>query len=151
MILPAQHIRARVGMVTPFVERGVAFGMSYGLSHAGYDVRLAQDVLLWPRGNALASTIERFDIPTDLVAALVNKSSMARRFIIQPNTRAEPGWRGHLTLEITNRTWRFVRLRAGMPIGAMEFHLLAEPTEHPYRGKYNDQPDCPVAAIFEAC
>lgn len=149
MILPTQMIRARIGMIKPFTERSVAFGMSYGLSHAGYDVRLAEDVLLWPKGIALASTIEKFDMPTDIVGELVNKSSMARRFIVQPNTRLEPGWRGYLTLEIINLTWRFARLRAGMPIGAIEFKLLAAPTEFPYGGKYQDQPSGPVSARTE--
>lgn len=46
MILPAQMIRRRAKMLTPFVERSVCemSGMSYGLSVAGYDVRIAQDI-----------------------------------------------------------------------------------------------------------
>jgi deoxycytidine triphosphate deaminase len=59
MILPAQSIRrlAKAGMIKPFSERGIAHGRSYGLGPCTYDVRLKQDIWLWPFWGRLASTI----------------------------------------------------------------------------------------------
>lgn len=81
MILPAQHIRARVGMVTPFCERGVSHGMSYGLSAAGYDARVRQRRILRPGAFVLASTVEYFIMPSDVLGHVADKSTWARRGI----------------------------------------------------------------------
>ena len=148
MILPAQDIRDR-RMVTPHHERSVVRGMSYGLSSAGYDVRIAQDVLLWPGRFVLASTVERFDMPPDVLGSVADKSTWARRGVAVQNTIIEPGWRGFLTLELTMHAWRVLRIRAGDPIAQIIFHQLAAATTAPYRGKYQDQPSGPVPAREE--
>ena len=62
MILPAQEIRRRCAlsppMISPFVERGVVRGMSFGLSAASYDVRIAENVTIDPGAFVvLASTM----------------------------------------------------------------------------------------------
>lgn len=151
-LLPAQLIRARVGMIEPFFERGVAFGMSYGLSAAGYDVRIKQQKVLRPGDFVLASTIERFDLPRDILAQVADKSTWARRGIAVQNTIAEPGWSGWLTLEITNHGPNTIIIEAGSPIAQILFHQLSEPTELPYGkdAKYQNQGDEPVPAKFEA-
>lgn len=77
-------------------------GLSYGLSGCMYDVRLDQDVLLPPGAFALASTMEHFCIPDDVVAIVHDKSSLARQGLAVQNTVADPGWRGYLTLELSN-------------------------------------------------
>lgn len=149
MILSAQSIRARGGMITPFNERAVFGGMSFGLSACGYDVRVAERVILWPGDFALASTMERFDLPHDVAGLLMDKSTWARRGVSVQNTIAEPGWRGYLTLEISNHGREVVRIPAGSPIGQMVFHQLDQPTEQPYRGKYQDQEAGPQRARYE--
>lgn len=165
MILPAQDIRSRCvpspmrnavpnlppfqPMVNPFVERSVAHGMSYGLSAAGYDVRVKQRRILRPGAFVLASTVEHFDMPNDVLGHVADKSTWARRGITVQNTIIEPGWRGWLTLEIANHGDAIVELEEGMPIAQIIFHLLAAPTELPYGGKYQDQEDKPVPARIE--
>lgn len=138
-VLSAQSVRKRWRVIHPFVERGVAFGMSYGVGPAGYDVRTRDSRLLWPKGSALVDTLEVFDVDTDLKLNVQDKSTWARRFVTVQNTTAEPGWRGILRVELTNHSWRFHRIRAGMPIAQIEFNLLDEPTDSPYAGKYQDQ------------
>ncbi len=154
MILSAQSIRARCDcdrpMITPFVERGIINGRSFGLSCAGYDIRLAQDLWLWPFWGRLASAVEYFDIPENLVMEVKDKSTNARMFVLCQNTIAEPGWRGFLTLELTRFLPWPVRLRKGTPIAQVVFKLLDQPTERPYRGKYMDQAEGPQRAIMEA-
>ena len=148
MILPAQTLSAKPPL-TPFVTRRTAFGLSYGLSPAGYDVRIAEMLILWPGRFALASTIERFDMPDDVLGVVHDKSTWARRGLACQNTVIEPGWRGHLTLELTLHSWRFLRIRAGTPIAQVIFHRLEAPTAQPYRGKYQDQPRGAQRARFD--
>lgn len=150
MVLSAQSIRKR-GILTPFFERHVHLetGASWGLSVAGYDIRVKQGIELGPNEFTLASSIEHFDMPNDLLGVVADKSSLARRGIAVQNTIIEAGWRGHLTLEITNHSRDTVHLIAGQPIAQIIFHQLDEPTETPYGGKYQDQPDMPVEAKRE--
>lgn len=148
MILPAQEIR-KLRLLDPFVERTVAFGATYGLGPAGYDVRIAETIWLWPGRFVLASTIERLDMPNDLIAIVHDKSTWARRGVALQNTVIQPGSRGWLTLEITMHAWRFLRLRPGTPIAQIVFHRLEAPTEHSYQGKYQDQQRGPQPAIRE--
>lgn len=121
------------------IERLGLKRFSFGLSACGYDVRLAQDIWLFPMFGRLASTLEYFHMTPHVMAEVKDKSSLARRFITVQNTVIEPGWRGFLTLELTNhRPWP-VRLRKGMPIAQIVFKYLDDATEQPYNGKYQDQ------------
>lgn len=133
-------------MIEPFHFRDVANGLTFGLGPAGYDVRIAETVVFrnklirWISGDFnLASTVERFNLPYDILMAVVDKSSWARRGLFVQNTVAEPGWRGYLTLELTYHGWRKLRIEAGTPIAQMIFHVLDQPTVAPYVGKYQDQ------------
>ena len=92
-------------------------GVSYGLAEAGYDLRIAQDVTLHPfRRFRLASTVERFEMPTNLVAVVHDKSTWIRRKLSVFNTVIEPGWRGWLTLELMYHGWGVLRIPAGAGI-----------------------------------
>ncbi len=150
MILSAQSIR-RQGIITPFCERTVEQGLSYGLSSCGYDVRIREQVIF--RGAfqfSLASTIEHFKMPMNVVGRVHDKSTWARRGLAIQNTIIEPGWRGFLTLELSNNNHNnILRIEAGAPIAKIIFELLDEPTEAGYNGKYQDQPNWPVDAKLE--
>lgn len=148
MILPAQTIR-KLKPILPFHERTVLHGMSYGLSHAGYDVRVAENIYLNPGNFVLASTVEEFFIPDDLVAFVHDKSSWARRGLSLFNTVIEPGWCGFLTLELSNQSNEAICIKAGLPIAQIIFMRLEEPTENPYSGKYQNQKRGPQVAIDE--
>lgn len=142
---------SRVGelMIDPFTERSVSNGRTFGLSCAGYDVRLAQTLWVWPLWGRLGSIMEFIDLPPDLTCEIKDKSTNARRFITVQNTTAEPGWRGYLTVEITRHLPWPVRIKKGTPIAQVVFKMLDRPTVQPYRGKYQDQPNRPVAAKME--
>ncbi len=148
MILSGQSIRKR-GIFTPFAERTKVNGMSYGLGPAGYDVRVADSLYLRPGQAALAFTLEHFDMPTDVLGTVKDKSTWARRFLAVQNTVIEPGWRGHLTLELSNHGREVLFIQKGDPIAQIILQLLDEPTEQPYDGKYQDQPAQAVSAIYE--
>ena len=98
---------------------------------------------------ALASSIERFDVPNHLVAIIGHKSTNARRFACAwAGTTAEPGWSGHLTIELTFHGLEPVTIPAGSGIAQVLFHELAEPADYG-NGKYQGQANRPVPAIME--
>lgn len=145
--IPAQTIR-KLRPIEPFCERTVHNGMTYGLGPAGYDVRIAETLILLPGKFMLASTIERFDMPNDVLAVVHDKSSWARRGLTVQNTIIEPGWRGFLTLELTNHSDSVIYIDEGSPIAQIIFHRLEEPTEIPYQGRYQDQEAGPQPARY---
>lgn len=146
--IPAQHLR-RIRPLEPFEERSRTHGMTYGLGPAGYDVRIAENILLKPGAFALASTLERFNMPDDVLGTVHDKSTWARQGLAVQTTVIEPGWRGFLTLELTNHGYTEILLREGAPIAQVIFWQMSEPTEIAYRGKYQDQPSGAQPALFE--
>lgn len=148
MILPAQIIRL-IKPVTPFHERTKEFGMSYGLSAAGYDIRISEAFWLMKNDFKLASSLEEFDMPNNLLAYVKDKSTWARQGLAVQNTVIEPGWKGYLTLELTNHSNIPIRFEKGMPIAQIVFHRLDEPTEQPYDGKYQNQAAGAQLPLFE--
>jgi dCTP deaminase len=55
-----------------------------------------------PHGLALGHSVERFEIPEDVIAICLGKSTYARLGLIVNVTPLEPGWKGYLTIELTN-------------------------------------------------
>ena len=148
MPIAAQTLRL-IRPVEPFCERSSAHGMTYGLGPAGYDVRIAENIILKPGAFALASTVERFRMPDDVLGTVHDKSTWARQGLAAQTTVIEPGWRGYLTLELTNHSYSDIMLREGMPIAQVIFWQMSEPTEIAYRGKYQDQPSGAQPALFD--
>ena len=138
----------------------IAQGTSYGLSEAGYDIRIKQTVEFvkgtrFPRvvlvnseaslGRfALASAIEEFNMPTNLVGIVHDKSTWARRGLSVFNTVIEPGWKGFLTLELVYHGEDELVIPAGAGIAQVLFHAIT--LERAYKGKYQNQEDKPVHA-----
>lgn len=138
-------------------------GVTYGLSEAGYDIRIKQRVCFaciggtrvvhvgdavsgetTPGRFALASAIEEFQMPNDLVGIVHDKSSWARRGLSVFNTVIEPGWKGFLTLELVYHGDQDLIIPAGSGIAQVVFHRTAE--KRPYTGRYQNQEDKPVPA-----
>jgi len=123
-----------------------AHGVSYGLTEAGYDICIKQAVTLHAFSRfRLASTVERFAMPYNLVGIVHDKSTWARRGLSVFNTVIEPGWCGHLTLELVYNRLMPMHIPAGAGIAQVIFHQTATPAA--YAGKYQNQRDMPVGAI----
>ena len=90
--------------------------------------------LLEAGGFVLVSTLELVGLPDDIVARLEGKSSLARIGILVHSTAGyiDPGWRGHLTLHISNLARFPVTLYCGMKIGQISFLRLTAPAENLY-------------------
>lgn len=148
LIRPQPFDPDRKLLIDPWCERTQheGSGMSYGLSSCGYDVRIDRGVYVARGAFQLASTLERFCMPDWLVGVVHDKSSWARQGLCVQNTVIEPGWCGYLTLELTNHGGRGLFIGNGWPIAQVVFHRLDEPTELPYRGKYQDQERGPQVA-----
>ena len=120
-------------------------GVSYGLGEAGYDIRIKQEIWLAPNNRfKLASAIEEFDMPTNLVGVVHDKSTWARRGLSVFNTVIEPGFKGGLTLELVYHGVEGIHIKAGSGIAQVLFHETAERAA--YDGKYQHQSTDPVPA-----
>ena len=160
------------GMIEPFVDDQVRQGViSYGVSSYGYDVRVgdefkvftnvyntvvdpksfdprsfvdivADECIIPPNSFALASTIEYFRIPRDILTVCLGKSTYARCGIIVNVTPFEPEWEGHVTIEISNTTPLPAKIYANEGIAQVLFFKGEEEPEVTYKdkgGKYQKQ------------
>lgn len=155
--------RSHDGMITPFISNQVKHHLtendekvpviSYGLSSAGYDMRLDCHIKIpadhvgildpktlsqqsyndiWiheyaiinPGTTILGTSMETFDIPEDIHCLCVGKSTYARIGVHILTTPAEPGWSGKLTLEISNLSGVPVKVYAFEGIAQMMFFRL---------------------------
>jgi len=110
------------------------------------DVKVEQDLtelvevadeepfILHPGEFVLGSTLERVRLPDDLVARLEGKSSLGRLGLLIHSTAGfiDPGWDGHVTLELSNVANLPITIYYGMKIGQVSFMELSEPAESPY-------------------
>jgi dCTP deaminase len=160
------------GMIDPFVEGQVREGViSYGLSSYGYDLRVADEFRIFtninstivdpkdfrdelmvnfkgavciipPNSFALARSIEYFRIPRSVLTITVGKSTYARAGIVTNVTPFEPGWEGHVTLEISNTTPLPAKIYANEGLAQVIFLEADEECEVSYadrKGKYQGQ------------
>ena len=90
--------------------------------------------ILHPGEFVLGSTLERVQLPDDLVARLEGKSSLGRLGLLIHSTAGfvDPGWDGHVTLELSNVANLPITIYPGMKIGQLSFVQLTEAAEHPY-------------------
>ena len=136
-------------LIDPFVERGVVNGRSFGLSACSYDCRIADGLTIPVGQSRLASTLERFCLPDNICGSVLDKSTWARVFLTAFNTHLDPGWEGYLTVELANLGTEVVEFAPGDPLIQVKFEWLDEPTDLPYKGKYQDQEPGPQSARFE--
>jgi len=168
-------------MITPFVEKQVREGViSYGLSSFGYDLRVADEFLIFttatgeltvidpkvhnersmakfhgpvciipPNSFALARSVEYFRMPRNVLGICLGKSTYARTGIITNFTAFEPGWEGHVTIEISNTTPLPAKIYANEGIAQCLFFEGDQP-EVSYadrKGKYQAQTGITTARI----
>ncbi len=159
-------------MISPFVEQQRREGaISYGLSSYGYDarvdstfhiftnvdnaivdpkhfsdqsfvVRKGESCIIPPNSFMLASTVEYFKIPRDVLVICLGKSTYARCGIIVNVTPLEPEWEGHVTLEFSNTTPLPAKVYAHEGVCQFLFLKGASPPEVSYadrKGKYMGQ------------
>jgi len=90
--------------------------------------------ILHPGEFVLGSTLERVGLPDDLVGRLDGKSSLGRLGLLIHSTAGfcDPGFSGHLTLELSNVANLPIALYPGMKIGQISFVQMTTPAEHPY-------------------
>lgn len=146
--------------------------ISYGLSSMGYDIRLgtqfkkpvggildpkAADVTTWevfdsdvpfllpPNTSILGVSVERFNLPADVIAISVGKSSYARVGAFPFITPLEPAWAGFLTIEISNIGALPIRIYPNEGLTQLLF-FRGTPPEFTYAdkgGKYQNQEEVP--------
>ena len=110
--------------------------------------------VLHPGEFVLGQTLEWVELPNDLVARLEGKSSLGRLGLLIHSTAGyvDPGWKGNLTLELSNVANLPIALYFGMKIGQISFFQMTSPVERPYGSKelgskYQGQ-STPTASAF---
>ncbi len=94
---------------------------------------------LRPGQFALATTIEPVNLPPHLAAFVQGRSSIGRAGLTVQNAGfIDPGFHGHITLELKNETKNTILIRPGYPVAQLVFEQ-AQGVERPYAGKYNGQ------------
>lgn len=90
--------------------------------------------VLHPSEFVLAATYERVTLPDDIAARLEGKSSLGRLGLLTHSTAGfiDPGFTGHVTLELSNVATLPIALYPGMKIGQLCFFRLSSAAEHPY-------------------
>lgn len=169
-------------MIAPFCEENIGRDVvSYGLSSYGYDIRVAREFKIFtnvggtvvdpknfdaknvvdfegdvcivpPNSFALARTIEYFKMPRDVLAICLGKSTYARCGIIVNVTPFEPGFEGHITIEISNTTPLPAKIYANEGIAQVLFLQGDEPCEVSYcdkKGKYQSQKGITLPRILK--
>lgn len=167
-----RHLAQTQDMIEPFVEKQTKEGViSYGLSSFGYDARAAKEFKIFtnvdnamvdpkdfshqsfvdrttdvcvipPNSFALTHTVEYFRIPKDVLVICLGKSTYARCGLIVNVTPLEPGWEGHVTLEISNTTPLPAKVYANEGVAQFLFFKGSSACEVSYadrKGKYMGQ------------
>ena len=112
--------------------------------------------ILHPGEFVLASTLEHIEVPEDIVARLEGKSSLGRIGLLIHSTAGyvDPGWKGRLTMELTNVARLPVTLYRGMRIAQISFLRLTTPAERLYGtsglgSKYQGQAEPTPSRYYE--
>lgn len=98
------------------------------------DVGTDQPFVLHPGEFVLGSTHERITLPDNIAARLEGKSSLGRLGLLTHSTAGfvDPGFSGHVTLELSNTATLPILLWPGMKVGQLCFFRLSSPSERPY-------------------
>ena len=98
------------------------------------EVDPTEPFILHPGEFVLGSTYEFVTLPDDVAARLEGKSSLGRLGLLTHSTAGfvDPGFKGHVTLELSNVATLPIKLWPGMKIGQLCFFKLTSPSEHPY-------------------
>ena len=98
------------------------------------DVGPDQPFVLHPGEFVLGATYELVTLGDDIAARLEGKSSLGRLGLLTHSTAGfiDPGFSGHVTLELSNAATMPILLYPGMKIGQLCFFDLSSPAEHPY-------------------
>ncbi len=98
------------------------------------EVEASESFVLHPGEFVLGATFEVVTLPDDIAARLEGKSSLGRLGLLTHSTAGfiDPGFSGHVTLELSNVATLPITLWPGMKIGQLCFFRLSSPAEHPY-------------------
>jgi dCTP deaminase len=137
--------RTNISCIHPTREREVSEYIDETVVDEG------EEFILHPGDFVLGTTKERVEMPADLVANVEGRSSLGRLAVVVHATAGfvDPGYRGQVTLELSNLGTAPVALTPGMRVSQLVFTELSTPADRPYgaeRGsKYQDQ-DGPQAS-----
>jgi dCTP deaminase len=133
MILSASDIGERIAsnslVITPYSEESQ--------QPASYDLRAADEYLLQRGECTLVASLERVELPHDIAATLMCRSSFGRRGVLIGGGFVDPGFRGQLTLCLVNTGPKDIILSAGERVVQIIMHEV-KTGKRVYEGRYQD-------------
>lgn len=101
------------------------------------EAKEGEPFILHPGEFVLGQTVEWVELPDDIVARLEGRSSLGRLGLVIHSTAGyvDPGFKGTVTLELSNVATLPIALYAGMRIGQISFMRMSSPVERPYGSK----------------
>lgn len=118
-------------------------------SRIKYKQLVAEEYLLLPGQFVLATTVEYFELPSNLTAFVEGRSSLGRLgLFIQNAGWVDPGFHGEITLELFNANRCAIMLKAGHRVGQLVFARMEKEALHPYNGKYQGQTTATGSRIY---
>lgn len=132
-------INLRLGhtFLKPEPEQVVKLGEE--MRYKRFEVQDSHFIVLDPGGFMLATTLEYIDVPVEAAAFVQGRSSIGRAGLTVQNAGfVDPGFRGHITLEMKNDSPCYVMLYPGYPVTQLVY-MDARDVSNGYRGKYVGQ------------
>lgn len=104
-----------------------------------FEIFYGNSFVIPPHGFVLAHSVEYVSIPNDVLVIVLGKSTYARLSLVCNVTPIEPGFLGHITLELSNTSDLPLRVYANEGIAQFIFMRIDQEVGEPYNGKYQDQ------------
>jgi dCTP deaminase len=151
-ITPKPNLKIQLGSCSIDLRLGREFGIFNHSKYAFIDprdpkrvkdlmekivIKKGEPFVLQPHDFVLATTMESFELPDDLIARLEGRSSLGRLGIVVHSTASvfDPGWNGKVVMELGNLGRMPVALYPGMRVCALTFEELSSEAEVPYTKK----------------
>jgi len=151
-ITPKPNLKVQLGSCSIDLRLGREFGIFNHSKYAFIDprdpkrvkdlmekivIKKGEPFVLQPHDFVLATTMESFELPDDLIARLEGRSSLGRLGIVVHSTASvfDPGWNGKVVMELGNLGRMPVALYPGMRVCALTFEELSSEAEVPYTKK----------------
>ena len=139
LIVNPASVNVRLGDSFLFHARDQEIHLGEKVAYDWTVTRYDGEVKLLPGQFVLATTEEEIDLPRCVAAYVQGRSSIGRAGLsVQNAGYVDPGFHGHITLELKNETQNIICLKPGYPVAQLIFEEVTA-VEKPYAGKYSGQ------------
>ena len=134
--------------LVPTIKKAGAVYLGKEVEYHRFEAKEEGGFPIDPGEFVLATTQEHVSIPSNVAAFVQGRSSIGRIGLTTQNAGfVDPGFHGHITLELVNESPNTIILTPGYPVAQLVFFECC-PVEKPYNGKYNDQVEATGSRMY---